>query len=42
MPISYECLVYELPEDLDRAKKSGNFEYFQVLLDERQIGRAHV
>ena len=35
MPISYECLVYELPEDLDRAKKSGNFDYFQVLLDER-------
>lgn len=35
MPINYECLVYDLPEDLDRAKKSGHFDEFSALLDER-------
>ncbi|MBQ9409868.1 MAG: transglutaminase domain-containing protein [Clostridia bacterium] len=35
MSINYKSLCFDLPEDLDRAKKSGNFEKLEKLLDLR-------
>ena len=35
MAINYESLYFDLPEDLDRAKKSGDFEHFLKLIDLR-------
>ena len=34
MPINYSSLCYGLPEALERAKASGEFAYFETLLDE--------
>ena len=40
MKFNYESLYIPLPEDLDRAKKSGQFDYFLELIESRLKNKA--